>query len=136
MIDKKRIVDLIDRKAQAFTALSDQVWDFAEIRFGLKQSADAICAALEGEGFKIERGIAGMAHAFIATWGNGGPVIGVLGEYDALPGISQEAGVPEKKAVVPGGNGHGCGHSALGAGAAAAAVGIKDYIREAGIAGP
>jgi aminobenzoyl-glutamate utilization protein B len=135
MSGKERIIGLIDKKAAVFTALNDKVWDFAEIRFGLKNSADAICAVLEGEGFSIERGTAGMAHAFIATWGTGGPVIGILGEYDALPGLSQQAGLPEKKPLAVGGNGHGCGHSALGAGSAAAAVGIKDYLREQGLSG-
>jgi aminobenzoyl-glutamate utilization protein B len=135
MADKKRIIALIDKKAAAFTALSDKVWECAEIRFGLKKSADAICEVLESEGFKIERGIAGMAHAFIASWGKGGPTIGILGEYDALPGISQKAGIPERVPVIPGGNGHGCGHNALGAGSAAAAAGIKDYLEEAGIPG-
>ncbi|MDR1324611.1 MAG: amidohydrolase [Treponema sp.] len=135
MSDKRRIAELIDKKAAVFTALNDKIWECAEIRFGLKHSADAICAALEGEGFTIERGVAGMAHAFIATWGKGAPEIGILGEYDALPGLSQQAGVPEKKPVIAGGNGHGCGHSALGAGSAAAASGIKDYLQEQGLSG-
>jgi aminobenzoyl-glutamate utilization protein B len=135
MADKKRIAELIDKKGAVFTALNDRVWDFAEIRFGLKNSADAICSALEGEGFSIERGVAGMEHAFIASWGAGGPCIGILGEYDALPGMSQKAGLLEWKPRVDGGNGHGCGHSALGAGSASAAAAIKDYIKEAGISG-
>jgi aminobenzoyl-glutamate utilization protein B len=136
MSNKKRIARFIDKKAAVFTALNDRVWEYAEIRFGLKKSADAICAALEGEGFTIERGVAGMAHAFIATWGTGAPVIGILGEYDALPGLSQQAGLPEKKSVTDErGNGHGCGHSALGAGSAAAAAGIKDYLQEQGLPG-
>jgi aminobenzoyl-glutamate utilization protein B len=135
MSNKKRIIELIDKKAAIFTAVNDRVWECAEIRFGLKNSADVICAALEKEGFAIERGVAGMAHAFIASWGKGAPEIGILGEYDALPGLSQEAGLPEKKPLVPGGNGHGCGHSALGAGSAAAAAGIKDYMQEQGLSG-
>ena len=134
-MSKQRIAELIDKKAAVFTALNDKIWEYAELRFGLKQSADALCVALEGEGFRIERGAAGMAHAFVATWGTGAPAIGILGEYDALPGLSQHAGVPEKKPVSVGGNGHGCGHSALGAGSAAAAVGIKDYLQEKGLAG-
>jgi aminobenzoyl-glutamate utilization protein B len=135
MSHKNRIVDLIDKKAAVFTALNDRIWEFAEIRFGLKNSADAICAALEGEGFAIKRGVAGMAHAFIATWGKGAPEIGLLGEYDALPNLSQQAGLAQKMPRSAGGNGHGCGHSALGAGSAAAAVGIKDYLQEQGLAG-
>jgi aminobenzoyl-glutamate utilization protein B len=135
MSNKNQIVELIDKKAATFTALNDKVWECAEIRFGLKNSADAICAVLEQEGFAIERGVAGMAHAFVASYGSGSPAIGILGEYDALPNLSQQAGLAEKKPVVPGGNGHGCGHSALGTGSAAAAVGIKDYMKEQGIPG-
>jgi aminobenzoyl-glutamate utilization protein B len=135
MGDKNLIAGLIDKKAAVFTALNDRVWEYAEIRFGLKKSADAICAALEREGFTVKRGVAGMAHAFTAVWGKGAPVIGILGEYDALPGLSQQAGLTEKKPLVAGGNGHGCGHSALCAGSAAAAVGIKDYMRERGLSG-
>jgi aminobenzoyl-glutamate utilization protein B len=136
MSDKNRIAGLIDGKAAIFTALNDRIWEHAEIRFGLGKSADALCAVLEREGFTIERGVAGMAHAFVATWGTGSPVVGILGEYDALPGLSQQAGIAEKKPLSPDGrgNGHGCGHSALGAGSAAA-VGIKDYMREQGLSG-
>ncbi|GHT79127.1 amidohydrolase [Spirochaetia bacterium] len=135
MGDKKHLVQLIDEKRALFTGLNDRIWDFAEIRFNLKQSADALCTVLEQEGFRIERGVAGMAHAFVATYGSGGPAIGILGEYDALAGMNQAAGVTEKKAPLPGGSGHGCGHAALGAGAVAAAVGIKDYMKEAKLAG-
>ncbi|MDR2739226.1 MAG: amidohydrolase [Treponema sp.] len=135
MGNKKQIPGLIDKKAAIFTAMNDRVWEYAEIRFGLKNSADTICAVLEGEGFTIERGVAGMAHAFIAAWGSGAPAIGILGEYDALPGLSQQAGLPEKKPLIVGGNGHGCGHSALCAGSAAAAVGIKDYMQDQGLSG-
>ena len=135
MADKKRIAELIDKKAATFTALNDRVWDFAEIRFGLKNSADAICSVLEGEGFSIERGVAGMKDAFVASWGAGSPCIGILGEYDALPGMSQTAGLLERTPITEGGNGHGCGHSALGAGSASAAAAIKDYIKETGISG-
>jgi aminobenzoyl-glutamate utilization protein B len=135
MSNKKQIAALIEKKAAVFTALNDKVWECAEIRFGLKKSADAICAALEKEGFTIERGVAGMAHAFIARWGKGSPEIGILGEYDALPALSQQAGLPEKKPLASNGNGHGCGHSALCAGSAAAAAGIKDYMQEHDLAG-
>jgi aminobenzoyl-glutamate utilization protein B len=132
---KNQIAGLIDKKAAVFTALNDRVWECAEIRFGLKQSADAICAVLEQEGFAVKRGVAGMAHAFTAVWGKGAPVIGILGEYDALPGLSQQAGLAEKKPIAAAGNGHGCGHSALGAGSAAAAVGVKDYMQQQGLSG-
>jgi aminobenzoyl-glutamate utilization protein B len=135
MGEKQRIIDLIEEKSSIFTKLSDQIWEYAEIRFGLKRSADALCAVLEQEGFQIKRGIAGMAHAFVATYGSGGPTIGILGEYDALPTLSQVAGITEKKVLKPGAPGHGCGHNALGAGALAGAVGLKDYMNEIGIPG-
>ncbi|MDR1030727.1 MAG: amidohydrolase [Treponema sp.] len=135
MGDKQRIIDLIEAKSSIFTNLSDQIWKYAEIRFGLKQSADALCAVLEQEGFQIKRGIAGMAHAFVATYGSGEPWIGILGEYDALPTMSQVAGITEKRVLNHGAPGHGCGHNALGAGALAGAVGIKDYMKETGLPG-
>jgi len=135
MGDKKKIMDFIDAKAGLFTNISDCIWKFAEIRFDLKQSADTICNTLRSEDFKIERGIGGMAHAFVATYGSGTPVIGILGEYDALPNLNQVAGITEKKEEKPDGNGHGCGHHLLGTGALAGAIGIKDYIKETGLQG-
>ncbi|GHV69859.1 aminobenzoyl-glutamate utilization protein B [Spirochaetia bacterium] len=135
MGDKQKIISAIESKAGLFTGLSDQIWNFAETRFCLRQSADALSAVLKDEGFTVERGVAGMAHAFVASFGSGAPVIGILGEYDALPGLSQEAGNAEKKALREGAAGHGCGHHLLGAGALAGAVGIKDYMKETGLGG-
>jgi aminobenzoyl-glutamate utilization protein B len=135
MGDKKKIMELIDAKAGIVTGLSDRIWDFAEIRFSLKQSADALCGVLSQEDFKVERSVAGMSHAFTATYGSGSPVIGILGEYDALPNLNQAAGAAEKKETIPGGAGHGCGHHLLGAGALAGALGIKDYMKENGLSG-
>lgn len=135
MDGKNRICQIIEEKQTIFTAVSNQIWDYAETRFDLPKSADALCAALERQGFRVERGCGGMDSAFVATYGSGKPVIGILAEYDALPGLSQEAGVPQKKPIAPGGSGHGCGHNALGAGALAGAVGIAAYMSEAGIPG-
>ncbi|MDR1379665.1 MAG: amidohydrolase [Synergistaceae bacterium] len=128
--DKKTLSNLIDAKAKLFTDVSDSIWEYVETRFALKKSADLLVSTLEKEGFAIERGVAGMEDAFIATYknGDGGPVIGMLAEYDALPGLSQESGVFEKKPLQEGGNGHGCGHNALGTGSLAAAVGLKDFL--------
>lgn len=135
MSAKERIIDLIDEKKAVFTEVSDRIWEYAETRFDLKKSADALCSVLSREDFEVQRGCGGMDHAFVATFGSGKPVIGILAEYDALPNISQVADLPEKKMLVEGGNGHGCGHHALGAGSLAAAVGIKDYMKEAGLGG-
>jgi aminobenzoyl-glutamate utilization protein B len=135
MEKKKKITAFIDAKAELFTGLSDRIWEIAEIRFGLKRSADALCDALRNEGFTITRGVAGMAHAFTGKYGSGAPVIGILGEYDALPGLNQVAGASEKQELNPGMPGHGCGHHLLGAGALAGAVGVKDYMKETGMSG-
>ena len=135
MDQKKRICELIEEKQAIFTSVSDEIWEYAETRFASPKSADTLCKVLEQEGFQVDRGCGEMDDAFVATYGSGKPVIGILGEYDALPNLSQEAGSPQKAPVVEGGNGHGCGHNALGAGALAGAVGIKAYMQEAGLSG-
>lgn len=135
MDTEQKIVDLIEAKKQDFIGLADAVWAANETRFDTKESVKEYYRLLEQEGFSIEKGIADMEHAFIATAGNGGPIIGILAEYDALGNLSQEADLGEKKACVIGGNGHGCGHNLLGAGALAGAVGIKDYLQEHNLPG-
>ncbi len=135
MSGKKRIIELIEKKKNLFTDISDQVWGFAEIRFTLDKSADLICASMEKEGFKITRGLAGMKDAFIAEYGQGNPVIGILAEYDALTNMSQESDVAVPCPIKAGESGHGCGHHLLGAGAVAGAVGIKDYMENAKLSG-
>lgn len=108
-------------------ALSDQVWGFAETALLETRSAEALAAYAEKQGFKVERGLAGMPTAFIASYGEGQPVIGLLGEYDALPGLSQKA-QPSQEALEAGAPGHGCGHNLLGTAALSAAVAIKDLM--------
>ncbi|MDR1483067.1 MAG: amidohydrolase [Synergistaceae bacterium] len=123
----KRLIGLIDAKAGAFTDVSDSIWGYAETRFNLERSAGLLSSVLKREGFGVSRGVAGMDHALVASYGSGSPVIGILAEYDALSNLAQESDVMEKRAAEPGG-GHGCGHNALGAGALAAAVGLKDFL--------
>lgn len=132
---KSRISQLVDEKKKVFFDCNDAIWGYAETRFATKQSADALCRILEEEGFEIQRGIAHMDNAFVAAYGEGRPVIGILAEYDALGNMSQQADVAEKNYLEEGGNGHGCCHHALGAGALAGAVGIKDYLCESGLKG-
>ena len=133
---KDAISALVEAKRDLFIDISDKVWDCAEIRFAVAHSADAICGALAEEGFQVERGVADMPHAFIATFSNGkGPAIGFLSEYDALAGLSQVANSTQRKAITEGAHGHGCGHQALGAGALAAAVALKDYMKENDLGG-
>lgn len=135
MNSKERICKSIDEKKQLYTKLADQIWGYGETRFALPQSADALCDVLIQEGFAVQRGVAGMADAFVATYGSGKPVIGILGEYDALPKLNQKADIPHKEANEPEKPGHGCGHNLLGTGALAGAVGIKEHMEEEGIQG-
>ena len=100
-----------------------------------KRSARFYCELLEKEGFLVEKGICGIDTAFSASFGSGRPVIGLLAEYDALSGLSQKAGSLVREELVAGGTGHGCGHNLLGAGALAAALGVKAYLEIAGCAG-
>ncbi|MEK3920954.1 M20 family metallopeptidase [Paenibacillus sp. FSL K6-2393] len=124
------ISEAIEGKRDMFTNASDRVWGFAETRFDEFQSAELLMGMLESEGFTIEKGVAGLETGFYASYGSGLPVIALLGEYDALADLSQEAGISTYQPVQPRGNGHGCGHNLLGIGALAAAVAVKDYLQE------
>ena len=135
-MDEKSIVfGSVERNRAKYTSLSDEIFAFAETGFEERRSAAALAAALESEGFSIRHGIAGMETAFEASYGSGGMVIAILGEYDALPGLSQVASLPEKREIASNGAGHGCGHNLLGAGALAAAVAAKDFLKASGIPG-
>lgn len=124
----------IEDKKELVTRMSDEIWRYAEVGLHEEKSAKCLADALEAEGFTIRRGVAGMPTAFAASWGSGKPVIGFLGEYDALPGVSQEAS-PVRKEVQTGAPGHGCGHNLLGAGAFAAAIGLKHELESQGLPG-
>lgn len=135
MTAKERIDRFVEAKKEQFLSVSDRIWEYAEIGMKEHKSAAALIEALEQEGFQTESGLAGIPTAFCSSWGSGKPVIGFLGEFDALPNLSQEAACAEQKPVTEGGNGHGCGHNLLGAGALAAAVAFKDYLQENGLSG-
>lgn len=130
-----RIDEMIEGKRDKFISISQRIWELAEKSYEETESADLLCRSLEEEGFSVERGVADIPTAFIGTYGSGKPVVAILGEYDALAGLSQEAGVAEPKPVEKNGNGHGCGHNLLGTGAFAAAVAVKDYMQENNIPG-
>src|SRR5690606_2534629 len=99
-----------------FESISKYVWEHPETRYEEFESAAFLADELEKEGFSVERGVAGIKTAFVATYGEGKPVIGFLGEFDALSGLSQKAGSLQKEPLEPGGIGHGCGHNLLGTG--------------------
>ncbi|WGV60946.1 M20 family metallopeptidase [Brevibacillus brevis] len=126
----KRIAEMIEKKRDAFIKVSDQIWAFAETRFEEYQSAELLAQTLEGEGFKVERGVGGIKTAFIGSFGSGNPVVAILGEFDALSGMSQKKGQTKEEPLVAGANGHGCGHNLLGTASLAAAVAVKEYMEE------
>ena len=134
-MDKQGVIKYLEERASDFYALSDKIWGSAEIRFKEKESVKDYVSFLEKEGFSVTVGLAGLKTAFSATWGSGKPVIGFLGEYDALPGLSQKAGVAEKSPIEENGNGHGCGHNLLGVGALMGAVGYKHFLESEGKSG-
>ena len=113
---------------QQFTSISDQIWEFAEPRYQEFHSSALQADFLEQEGFTVTRKLGGIATAFSASFGSGHPVIGLLGEYDALPCMNQIADSPEKQTDLPGAAGHGCGHNLLGTGAMEAACLIRDWL--------
>lgn len=126
----KTIAHWIDQNEARLTELSDAVWRCAETALRENKSAAVLANALAAADFTVTRGAAGIPTAFTATFGSGKPVIGILGEYDALPGLSNVA-EPVRKALTPGAPGHGCGHNLLGAAGAGAAIAVKAAI-EAG----
>ena len=128
--EKRRAVAAIEEKAELIARTADSIWGFAELSLQEERSAALYCKTLEDEGFTVERGVCGIPTAFSASFGTGRPVIGILAEYDALSGLSQKGGCLIREELVPGGCGHGCGHNLLGAGAMAAAIGVKAYLEE------
>ena len=113
---------------QQFISISDQIWEFAEPRYQEFHSSTLQADFLEQEGFTVTRNLGGIATAFSASFGSGHPVIGLLGEYDALPCMNQIADSPEKQTDLPGAAGHGCGHNLLGTGAMEAVCLIRDWL--------
>ena len=120
----------VERRREAYTALSDAIWDKPELNFHEEFAAGALMTLLESEGFTLTKQLGGLPNAFRAEFGKGAPVIAFLGEYDALSSLSQKEGCAMREALIPGAPGHGCGHNLLGVGAAAAAIAVKDLIAE------
>lgn len=127
---QKIICDYIDNNAQRLSEVSDKIWGYAEVGMREVQSSAALIAELEKEGFSVEKGVADMPTAFIGTYGSGKPVISFLGEFDALPGVSQKASCNVKTQEDPSAYGHGCGHHLLGVGAMGAAFALKQYLEQ------
>jgi aminobenzoyl-glutamate utilization protein B len=124
----------IDSHGDELVGLADQVWAFAETALRETRSAAVLADYAESQGFAVERGVAGMPTAFVASYGSGRPIIAIMGEYDALPGISQKA-QPDPEPLVEGAPGHGCGHNLFGAASLGAALAIKERIADGSIHG-
>jgi aminobenzoyl-glutamate utilization protein B len=135
MQNSAKIWQLVDARKDAYEALSDRVWGMPEICYTEYRSVAEHRAMLEEEGFRITENLAGIPTAIMGEGGDGGPVIAILGEYDALPGLSQVAGIAEPREVEAGGHGHGCGHNMLGSAALLAATAVKNYLAAQGIKG-
>lgn len=120
---------------EKFGKISDTIWSYAELGMQEVKSSKLLADTLEEAGFKVERGLAGMPTCFVASYGTGKPVIGILGEYDALPMISQKGLVPYQEPLIEGAPGHGCGHNTMCTAAAAAAIAVKEAIDKYGLKG-
>ena len=125
----------VDERRERYNAMSDRIWDKPEIAYDEYASVEEHAAMLAAEGFRVTRDVAGIPTAVVGEAGEGGPVIAILGEYDALPGLSQEAGVAVPKPLPGDGMGHGCGHNLLGTGSLLAAAAVKDWLAANGVKG-
>jgi aminobenzoyl-glutamate utilization protein B len=126
------VVSGLDSRRAHYADVAHQIWGFAEVGYQEQKSSALLQSELKAAGFDVKAGVAGIPTAFVATFGTGQPVIGLVGEFDALPGLSQEALTPSRKPIVAEGPGHGCGHNLLGAGALAAAIAVKDWLAAGG----
>lgn len=135
LLGKKAAIQAIEAKQDRITYVADEIWEYAELSLQEVRSAELYCKVLEEEGFQVKKGVCNIETAFSASFGSGRPLIGILAEYDALSGLSQRAGSTVREELTPGGCGHGCGHNLLGAGAFAAALGVKAYLEQTGAPG-
>jgi aminobenzoyl-glutamate utilization protein B len=131
---KEQAIQLVDAAREQFAAVNREIWHWAEPSLLEHQSAERLARLLEEHGFRVTRGVADMPTAFVAEWGEGGPLVGILAEYDALPSLSQKAQV-EREELRPGAHGHGCGHSVYGTACAYGGIAAKQAMEGAGIAG-
>jgi aminobenzoyl-glutamate utilization protein B len=124
----------LEEKSEYYSEIAHNIWEFAELGYLEEQSSSLLQAELKKQGFEVSSGVAGIPTAFEASFGSGFPVVGIMGEFDALPGVSQQA-VPERMAVEEGGAGHACGHHLFGTGSMAAAISVKEWMESNNIAG-
>ena len=128
---KKESMQSLESRKSRYGEMALKIWEYSELGYKEVKSSERLADELAGEGFRVERGVAGIPTAFVATYGSGSPVIGILAEYDALPGLSQQA-VPEKKAAEARSSGHGCGHHLFGTASVAAGIELKRQMEKNG----
>lgn len=132
--NKQAVINAVDNHSAAFIEMSDKIWSYEEVAFEESKSAQVLIDYAKANGFTVEEGVAEIPTAFVASYGSGEPIIGILGEFDALPGLSQKT-VPTKNPLNDGGAGHGCGHNLFGVGSLGAAVAVKELIEAGKIKG-
>ena len=130
--DKLKALSVIEEHAGLFRAMADEIWENPELSLKEYRAAELYCGKLRELGFTVTENLCNIPTAFCGSFGSGRPVIGILGEFDALSGLSQKAGAAEPAPVTPGGNGHGCGHNLLGVGSLAAACAVKAWLEKSG----
>jgi aminobenzoyl-glutamate utilization protein B len=123
----QRLAQAIDARREHYAEVARRIWGFAEVGYQEVKSSALLQAELKAAGFEVTGGVAGIPTAFVASWGTGRPVVAFIGEFDALPGLSQDA-VPDRRPLAEGGPGHGCGHHLLGTASAAAAIAVRDWL--------
>jgi aminobenzoyl-glutamate utilization protein B len=126
--DRAAMLAGIEAKRETYAGVAKQIWAFAEVGYQEQKSSALLQQQLRAAGFQVKAGVADIPTAFVATFGSGKPIIGIVGEFDALPGLSQEAQTAARHAIEENAPGHGCGHNLLGTGALAAAVAVKEWL--------
>ncbi len=134
LAQENAILEKLDSKSEFYGEIAMQIWSNPELGYLEKESSALLQNTLADAGFKINAGVAGIETAFVAEFGSGSPVIGIMAEFDALPGVSQKA-LPTKEPVVEGGSGHACGHHLFGTASVAAGIAVKEWMEENGITG-
>jgi aminobenzoyl-glutamate utilization protein B len=132
--NKKAVIQSVEGRSAKLVEISNHIWAYAEVAFQEARSHKLLADYAEANGFKVERGVAEIPTAFVATYGSGKPVIGILGEFDALPGLSQKA-LPTKDPLEEGKPGHGCGHNLYGTASLGAAIVVKELIEQGKLKG-
>ncbi len=128
------VIQSMDNKKDDYSAIADRIWNFAEVGYQETQSSQLLQETLKNAGFKVDAGVADMPTSFVASYGSGKPVIGILAEFDALPGLSQQA-LPEPISAEGKAAGHGCGHHLFGTASSAAGIAVKEYMEKNKIKG-